>query len=223
MIVERHLNGPMVSVEIGVQANELRVYMISGRRRCSTDETLDWGIDMPAWLSPEQWDACVEYSQQVVNVLGLTGGMFHLEMIVTAAGPVLVEANCRLMGGNMPQVYENLTGQSIYDDLFGYFLNRPLLPMPDPRSFGYSSSIRLETAEAGIWRHNGFGGLFPLADTPDTKLIYVERGLARGMRVSEGRIIGRIQFFAPDRQTIERRVDALFAQVEDNGGVRLLR
>lgn len=221
-IVEAYLEGPMVSVEIGVQGGESRIYMISGRRRCDADEMLDYGIDMPAWLTPPQWSACETYARDICRILGLDHGIFHLEMIVTPGGPVLVEANGRLMGGNLPLVYQNLTGNCIYDDLFRYFVRQPLGDMPDPRAFGQSSSIRLEAASEGVWRAASPAELIGPGDA-SMRVIAADALLSPGQPVKAGYILARVQCFSPDVDELASRVDALMKRIQDLGGITLLR
>jgi biotin carboxylase len=223
MLVEEYLVGPMVSVEIGVRGDDMRIYMITGRKRIGGAELLDWGVDMPAWLDDEQWTACEVYAREIVKAIGLDDGVFHIEMIVTENGPRLVEANSRLMGGNLPLVYSNLTGSVIYGDLFAYFLGSELAPLPDPRGFGYSSSIRLETAEAGVWKSDGYQALYDTLSPEEATVIEVDQEIRKGLEVAAGRVIGRVQLFDPDLATLQSRIIAFVASVEDVGGIRVYK
>ena len=54
----------------------------------------------------------VAYAFQTVKALGITDGPVHGEYIVDEKGPVLVEANCRVMGGSTPSGF--------LDKVFGY-------------------------------------------------------------------------------------------------------
>jgi biotin carboxylase len=223
MIVEEYFVGPMVSVEIGVRGDDMRIYMITGRKRIGSNELLDWGVDMPAWLEERQWSQCEDYARQIARAIGLNHGIFHFEMIVTVKGPRLVEANSRLMGGNLPLVYSNLTGSIIYGDLFSYFLHTNLAPLPDPRAYGYSSSIRLETAEAGIWKSDGYQDLYD-ALSPDTAtVIEVDRQLRKGLEVASGRVIGRVQLFDKELAILQTKINAFVASVEENGGIKVYK
>ena len=44
----------------------------------------------------------VEYALQTVRVLGITDGPVHGEYMMDEKGPVLIEVNCRVMGGSVP-------------------------------------------------------------------------------------------------------------------------
>lgn len=54
----------------------------------------------------------VEYALQTVRVLGITDGPVHGEYMMDEKGPVLIEVNCRVMGGSVPAGF--------LDKVFGY-------------------------------------------------------------------------------------------------------
>ncbi|MEF3111783.1 ATP-grasp domain-containing protein [Streptomyces chrestomyceticus] len=115
IIVEEHLAGPLVSAEVGALNGRFHRFMLSGRPRSRQNECIEMGASMPAEVSAAQREACFAYAEDVCRTLGLDLGIFHIEMILTARGPVLVEANPRLMGGVMPGLYKMVTGQDIHD------------------------------------------------------------------------------------------------------------
>ena len=56
--------------------------------------------------------ALIDYALKAVCALGITDGPVHGEYMVDKNGPVLIEANCRVMGGSAPAGY--------LDKVFGY-------------------------------------------------------------------------------------------------------
>ena len=54
----------------------------------------------------------VEYAFRAVKALGITDGPVHGEYMIDENGPVLIEANCRVMGGSTPAGF--------LDKVFGY-------------------------------------------------------------------------------------------------------
>ena len=114
LLVEEYLPGPLVSVELGRNGDHSYPFCISGRTRSHEDEVIETGVHIPAELPADQARACVGYAEQACRAIGLDRGVFHLEMIVTPRGPVLVEANPRIMGGILPTVYRHAAGHDIY-------------------------------------------------------------------------------------------------------------
>lgn len=139
ILVEEYLKGPLVSAEIGVRDGQFYRFMVSDHPRARQDECIEMGASMPADLSADEVDACFSYAESVARALGFDLGIFHAEMIFTSRGPVLVEMNSRLMGGVLPAVYRNLTGESIQDRLIDIHLGLPISPQR-PTYAGYVSA-----------------------------------------------------------------------------------
>ncbi|GAB3626175.1 ATP-grasp domain-containing protein [Pandoraea terrae] len=196
-LVEEKLLGPMVSVEIGVRDGERSVFMVSSRRRSRTIETEELGISMPASLSPDEWDACVSYASRVLDALGLDFGVFHLELIITAQGPRLVEVNPRLMGGSMPDLYANLTGVNIFETLLSFYLREPF-SVPDPRAHGGIASMRIQNGDAIVTLNLDFPRTYPAT-------------------VMANAILGRFQV----RHMATGRADTLASEIAERFGTSL--
>jgi biotin carboxylase len=130
ILVEEWLHGDLVSAEIGARDGKFYRFMLSGRPRSKENECIEMGASMPADVSEEVREECFSYAERVARALGLDLGIFHIEMIVTARGPVLVESNPRLMGGVMPGMYKHATN----DDICGHLLDLHLgFPLSVPR------------------------------------------------------------------------------------------
>jgi biotin carboxylase len=114
VLVEELLQGPMVSVEIGIRDGAVYPFCVTGRFRWHEREVAELGSYLPADLSPDQTTACIDYATAVCHAIGANLGVFHLEMIVTTRGPVLVEFNPRTMGGGLPTAYHHATGHEIH-------------------------------------------------------------------------------------------------------------
>ncbi|KAL3932898.1 MAG: hypothetical protein SGBAC_010633 [Bacillariaceae sp.] len=51
-------------------------------------------------ISDPNCEEILEYTEKVLKAVGFSSGAIHAEVMYTARGPVLVELNCRLHGGN---------------------------------------------------------------------------------------------------------------------------
>lgn len=56
-------------------------------------------------ISDENCEEILEYTEKVLQAVGFRNGAIHAEIMYTARGPVLVEINCRLHGGNAAWVH----------------------------------------------------------------------------------------------------------------------
>ncbi|MGD3111814.1 ATP-grasp domain-containing protein [Streptomyces sp. YGL11-2] len=93
ILVEEYLVGTLVSVELGSREGEFFPFAVSGRFRWAEDEVGELGSYIPAHLPEEQAAICVAYAVDVCRAIDLDLGVFHLEIMVTDRGPVLVEGN----------------------------------------------------------------------------------------------------------------------------------
>ena len=110
ILVERHLDAPLYWVDLAIRGGQATPVAFFRRRASQPDECVDAGADIDHGLPPAVAAGCHRYSAAVCSVLGLDLGLFHLDLAVTAAGPVLIEANPRMMSGVLPALYEYATG-----------------------------------------------------------------------------------------------------------------
>ncbi|HET8662490.1 MAG TPA: ATP-grasp domain-containing protein [Micromonosporaceae bacterium] len=132
ILVEEYLAGELVSAEIGMRDGRCHRFLVCGRSRGADNDCVEVGAVLPADVSAEESAACFDYAAAVCRATGLDLGVFHVEIMLTATGPVLVEVNPRVMGGVMPHLYHLLTGVHFGDFALDLHLGRALRPAPTP-------------------------------------------------------------------------------------------
>jgi biotin carboxylase len=130
VLVEELLTGRLVSAEVGVRGPEFFPFCLSGRFRWAGHEVVEMGACMPAEVTEAERTACFGYAAAVCRAIGLDLGIFHLEIMLTPRGPVLVEANPRVMGGVMPSIYQRVTGLDIFAALAQILAGDPVVEQP---------------------------------------------------------------------------------------------
>ena len=66
----------------------------------------------------------IEYAFQTVRAVGITDGPVHGEYMIDEKGPVLIEVNCRVMGGSAPAVFlDKVTGHHETDVILDCMLD----------------------------------------------------------------------------------------------------
>jgi len=106
LVAERYLEGREISVEAFSEHGVHRVLGI-------TDKSVDGNfVEMGHTVcAPVADDAQVaDYVAQVLDALGITDGPTHTELILTAAGPRVVETHTRAGGDQIPQLLASVTG-----------------------------------------------------------------------------------------------------------------
>ncbi|MDL4816548.1 ATP-grasp domain-containing protein [Actinomadura opuntiae] len=128
LLCEQELVGPLVSAEGTVVDGHLSVWGF-------TDRTLGpppcFVETSGAFAADEPHPGLVPYVRKVLEALDYRTGPFHLEIIVTEDGPVLVELNPRLAGAGIHQAIDLTTASSCAEAvLHGYLGESAALPSP---------------------------------------------------------------------------------------------
>ena len=106
ILVEELVTGPEYSVEV----LDGTVYGITAKHLGEPPFFVETGHDFPAVLAPADADRLAEVARRAVEVLGLDHGPAHVELRLSARGPVVMEVNPRLAGGLIPQLVRLATG-----------------------------------------------------------------------------------------------------------------
>jgi biotin carboxylase len=221
-LVEQYLDGPLVSAEIGMRDQRGYLFCLSGRTRARDDEVIELGPHIPAELTGEQARACVEYAEASCRAIGLDRGLFHLEMIVTSRGPVLVEANPRVMGGIMPTIYQHVTGGSIYREFLQIVSGAPVTG-PERVVRGCVAARRLFARTEG-WMPGYWDSISPGEYAPG--LIRFEGphvfGLRPGQQVRRGQLIARVLLCGGNYAATARASREIVQRAEKSLGIQLM-
>jgi biotin carboxylase len=221
-LIEEHLDGPLVSAEIGMRDERGFLFCVSGRSRARDDEVFEVGAHIPAGLTPEQATACGQYAEAVCRAVGLDRGLFHLEMILTARGPVLVEANPRVMGGILPTVYRLATGHSIYCGFLQIVSGAPVTGT----GHVFSDCVavrRLLAHSAGQIPASWDSGSLGRCDPPPIRFEGPESfGLRPGQQVHRGQMIGRAIVRGADYTATTRASREIVQVAEKLLGIELM-
>ncbi|MDG4763217.1 ATP-grasp domain-containing protein [Solwaraspora sp. WMMD406] len=137
LVMESYLDGVLYSAEILGNGGDIRVMMLTRRERAAHNQLFEVAAVMPGGLSDAQAADVDDYLRTMFSSLGLTVGMYHVEFIMTAAGPVLVEINARMMGGMSPVVFAHVTGADPFELLIREQLGEAHeVPAPPYRTAG---------------------------------------------------------------------------------------
>ena len=220
VVIEEKLVGELVSVELGMIDGRPLHYVISGRYRASADEVIELGGFLPARLDPATWRACEDYAVRVCRAIGLDFGIFHIEVIVTADGPRLVEANPRMGGGAFPILYERFTGHSIHDHLIALHLGSPL-PVPALPEGRVVATHRIIPERDGVIaadaRFDWVAEYAPHIVYLDTEL------LVPGHAHAAGETIGRFQLVHERHDLMDELATTVLARFESVIGIPRMR
>jgi biotin carboxylase len=220
VLVEELLSGTLVSAEIGARDGRFFRFCLSGRIRWRDNEVVELGAYLPGLPEPDA-QRCFRYAEEVCRVIGLDLGVFHLEIMLTNRGPILVEANPRVMGGAMPTIYQMATGAGIYASLVRILTGEAEVPLPGPFD-GCTGGHKVAAREAGridprasldfLARHSAVLRVFGFDDF----------GAAAGQPVRPGQTVARIILREADHRSLVATAEYLLRKAEQNLGIRLM-
>jgi ATP-grasp N-terminal domain/ATP-grasp domain len=219
-LIEERLAGPMVSVEIGRRGGEFFPFAVAGRLRWAGHEVVELGGFIPADVSAGQAAACIGYAERVCLAIGLDVGVFHLEMIITDRGPVLVEANPRVMGAALPVIYQHATGHDIYAALVQLLAGGPVdvPPVPDGCTGGHKV---LPARDGMIPADTSLGWLGSQPGVLDVAG-FADFHTGPGARVHADQLIARFLLRAPDHRAFRESTAGILARLEHDLGLPLM-
>lgn len=95
------------------------------------------GCIMPSTLPEDRLAAVLECAEQAVSAIGITNSMVHTEIMLTAAGPRVIEVNSRLGGGVIERLHLSYD-YDIVSAMAAVATGRPTAPLgPLQRSSAY--------------------------------------------------------------------------------------
>jgi biotin carboxylase len=109
VMVEEFISGPEFSVEICCTPKPVAIAVIS-KHLGPAPFFVETGHDVPAALTDEQRQACIDEAIGAVRALGLNFGCLHIELRLAPQGPTIIEVNPRLAGGMLPTLVEYVYG-----------------------------------------------------------------------------------------------------------------
>lgn len=129
MLIEEFLEGSMHTVAGFVDAVGEAVLLpqIADCVRASdigVDDSYLYSRHLPSGLSPTNHDAVLRVAAKGIKALGLTSCPVHIEVILTATGPKLIEIGAR-NGGYRPLMYAAAYGIDMYEAVLDTAFGRP--------------------------------------------------------------------------------------------------
>ncbi|MFE2341152.1 ATP-grasp domain-containing protein [Streptomyces sp. NPDC059431] len=140
-LVEEYLEGPEFSVETLTVDGVHHVVGVTAKQTDGPPGFVETGHVHPAPLSSPDESAIRTVVTGLLELAGHRFGPAHTEVILTAAGPRIVESQARLGGDRIPLLVEVATGFDIEAAVFRALAGEPVL-VPDP----------VRTASIGFFR-----------------------------------------------------------------------
>ena len=205
MICEELLDGDLVSVEGMAVNGVVEIWGYTDRRHSGQPTYVELSFAFAGDAFTPTMD---DYARQVVKALGYSTGCFHMEIVLTADGPVLVEFNPRIASG-IYQCIDLATGRSSLEEMLrGLFdIGAGVLPPPVIAA----SRTYLEAEDDGVLQ--GVAGVAEARALPGVTEVWVKTS-ATLLPGAADRRVGYVQAIGATRAQSRARTEAAIAALK---------
>jgi biotin carboxylase len=219
-MAERYYDGREFSVEAITHACEHRVFAIT--EKFSHEQTkVELGHLVPARLSTVEAALLAEHVAAALTVLGVASGPTHTEVILTAAGPVVVETHLRDAGDDIPRLVEDATGVNLAEIFLRQVLGADIGAFPqfrtrrDGPSYDAGAAIAfLAIDHCGILdRIDGWDVARGMAGVVDAEQLVPDGARLEGLTNSFARL-GKIRVRASDAEQALTHAEAALSALK---------
>lgn len=219
-IVEEVAVGPLYSVEVAADGRAITPLVVVRRKTGRDNPILELGSTVPSGLPEAPEREIGDHAARVCRALGLTHGIFHIEIILTSRGPRLIEVNPRIAGGAIPDLVAAATGQNLFGLLVDLATGGPAPAEPLKAIAGASHSFITAAEDCDVRADlpaDWFERFRPRIHSGWTKIVPGAR-----LRRMDGNldVYGVVRVVAEDFRTAERACVELIGEVETTLGVR---
>ncbi|MGZ5440801.1 MAG: ATP-grasp domain-containing protein [Thermoanaerobaculia bacterium] len=199
VICEEYIDGPEVSVE---------AYLVDGRfvpvaitDKLIDEHFLEIGQSQPTSLTPSMQERVFAATGKILRALGVTDGVTHTEMRISARGPVLIETHTRMGGDCINVLTAETTGVDLADIHVAIALGEK--PGVKPRALPGAAVIRFITGGAGRVASIELPAVSPAGGIQEVRS-YVELGAVTTGRSASLDRLGHVIVVAPNRAEADR-------------------
>jgi biotin carboxylase len=128
VLVEEYLEGPEFSVETLTVDGRHLVVGVTAKEVSAPPTFVETAHTHPAPLDPADQRAICDLVTRLLDAAGHRFGPVHTEVILTAAGPRVVESQTRLGGGRIPLLVLLSRGYDLERAVFAALAGRPVEP-----------------------------------------------------------------------------------------------
>lgn len=213
-MAERYYAGPEFSVETITHAGEHHVFAVTEK---FTDEQtkVELGHLVPARLSAHDTRLLIQHVTTALTVLGIRSGPTHTEVILSPAGPVIVETHLRDAGDDIPRLVEDATGVDMAEIFLRQVVGIDIDALPgfrarrDGPSYHRSAAIRfLATGHRGaLDRIDGWDVVRGMPGIVDARQLIPDGATLEGLTSSFARL-GQVRARADDPEQTLAHADA---------------
>ncbi|MER9436098.1 lyase family protein [Mesorhizobium sp. M0618] len=214
ILIQQYVEGKEYSAEIIAYDGTLHCLGILAKHKGPPPCFVEVGHDFPAPLPEWSLKELASFAAGAVSALGLEFGPAHVEFVITASGPVIIEVNPRLAGGMIPVMLSHALGTSVLDTVIKLYAGEAFTPL---RASTRAGAIRFRLADKpGKLKHLSFSRS-PDATVPEAGVLKSEGEEVRingDFRDRVAYAIGIADELNAAALAAERKIDSIVIDIE---------
>jgi S-sulfo-L-cysteine synthase (3-phospho-L-serine-dependent) len=192
-LIEEYVSGPEFSVEMFSADGEAHCVGVTRKSVGPPPYRVETGHLHPAGLPAHEQAVLAETVREILKILGVRTGPTHTEVKAGPSGPALIEVNCRLAGGMIPELVRHARGIDLVEQQLRCAVGEvpDLSRAPGCQAYGWAGIRFLAAGRSGVLR--GFSGLSTAQAVPG--VVQATTTARAGARVNAPRdAYGRLGF-----------------------------
>ncbi|KAK9812604.1 hypothetical protein WJX72_000445 [[Myrmecia] bisecta] len=156
LMLEEYLDGPEVDVDLVFSEGQPVYGAITDNWPTVEPYFNETGSNCPSVLPKKQQQELMDLAVKSVAALGLTQGVFHVELKYTSRGPRLIEVNCRMGGGPVRDTNLLVWGVDLVEEHLLTAAGIPSRPPVAPKPICNIAEYSINAYKTGKIQHTHF-------------------------------------------------------------------
>lgn len=115
ILVEEYLDGQEVDIDLLIQNGVLKYFSITDNEKTKEPYFVETGESTPSSLSIFDQNNIIEMAKDTIEKLNIKNGCLHFEAKLTSKGPIPIEVNLRMGGGEVYFYNKNVWGVDLVE------------------------------------------------------------------------------------------------------------
>jgi biotin carboxylase len=150
ILVEEYLDGQEIDIDLLIQDGVIKYFSITDNEKTKEPYFVETGESTPSSLSARDQDNIIKMAKDAIQKLNIQNGCLHFEAKLTSKGPIPIEVNLRMGGGEVYFYNKNVWGVDLVEQAAKIALSIPCNPEKTNSPLVYMATEQFLPDHSGI-------------------------------------------------------------------------